>query len=94
MPGARITGAAPNGTEVIISVPVTTNEGRTFIYKQTAISDGNFNLVVPYATEGPEEGGTSFDTKPSGPYRMVVGNLQYEVRVPEGMVMTGGTMRI
>lgn len=94
VPGARITGAAPNGTEVIISVPVTTNEGRTFIYKQTAISDGNFNLVVPYATEGPKEGGTSFDTKPSGPYRMVVDNLQYEVRVPEKMVMTGGTMRI
>lgn len=94
VPGAEIKGSAPAGTEVSISVPVMTNQGRTFLYKQSAVSDGEFSLIVPYSTEGPIEGGTNFLTKPAGPYSLVVGDDFYEVRVPEEMVMSGGSTQI
>jgi hypothetical protein len=39
-------------------------------------------------------GGTNFDTAPLGPYQLTVGDRTYEVRVPEEMVMTGGTITV
>jgi dolichyl-diphosphooligosaccharide--protein glycosyltransferase len=94
VPGAVITGAAPAGTKVTIAVPIMTNRNRTFIYRQSSVSNGQFTLVVPYSTEGPIEGGTKFDTKPKGAYQLVIGSKAYEVRVPEEMVMTGGVIKI
>lgn len=96
VPGATITGEASPGTEVVISVPITTNRGRNFLYKQSTVadSDGEFALVVPYSTEGPAAGSTNFDTGPLGPYTLRVGSVQYEVRVPEGAVITGSSINI
>jgi len=71
-----------------------TNRNRTFIYRQSSVSNGQFTLVVPYSTEGPIEGGTKFDTKPKGAYQLVIGSKAYEVRVPEEMVTTGGVIKI
>lgn len=96
VPGATITGKASPGTEVVISVPITTNRGRNFLYKQSTVadSDGVFALVVPYSTEGPATWSTNFDTGPLGPYTLIVGNVQYEVRVPEGAVIAGSSINI
>ncbi|KUK61199.1 MAG: Oligosaccharyl transferase, STT3 subunit [Methanoculleus marisnigri] len=56
VPGARISG------EGIIEVPVTTNTGRTFTYRQESV---NGTFVVPYATSG-----WSGEVKATGEYRI------------------------
>ncbi|KQC14847.1 MAG: hypothetical protein APR56_02980 [Methanosaeta sp. SDB] len=96
VPGATITGSASPGTEVAISVPITTNQGRTFEYRQSTVADSNgeFSLVVPYSTEGPVDWSTNFDTGPLGPYTLRVGSVQYDVRVPEGAVISGSSINI
>lgn len=96
VPGATITGAASPGTEVAISVPIATGHGRNFVYQQSTVagSDGQFSLVVPYSTEGPESWSTNFDAGPVGPYTLRVGAVQYEVRVPEGAVIAGSSISI
>lgn len=94
VPGAVIEGKAPSGTDVSISVPIMTNQDRYFVYTQSNISDGEFKLTVPYSTEGPDPWSTNFDTAPIGPYQLMVGDLMYEVRIPEGVVMSGGTVTV
>ncbi len=96
VPGATIAGKASPGTEVVISVPITTNRGRNFLYKQSNVvdSNGEFSLVVPYSTEGPAAWSTNFDTGPLGPYTLKVGSVQYDVRVPEGAVIAGSSINI
>jgi len=96
VPGATISGEAPSGTQVVISVPITTNRGRSFVYKQSTAADstGQFSLVVPYSTEGPEAWSTNFETGPAGPYTLSMGDLRYDVRVPEGAVIAGSSIRI
>lgn len=74
VPGARIHG------EGIIEVPVITNTGRTFIYRQ-ASRDGKF--IVPYATTGSPPG-----TRTLGKYRIAGTSIEYEV--PEDAVVKGG----
>ncbi|MCR3883411.1 oligosaccharyl transferase, archaeosortase A system-associated [Methanotrichaceae archaeon M04Ac] len=96
VPGATISGEASPGTEAVISVPITTNRGRSFVYKQSTVadSDGEFSLVVPYSTEGPEDWSTNFETGPAGPYTLQVGAVRYDVRVPEGAVIVGSSIEI
>ena len=96
VPGATISGEASPGTDVVISVPITTNRGRSFLYQQSTVADSNgeFTLVVPYSTEGPEDWSTNFETGPAGPYTLQVGNVQYDVRVPEGAVIVGSSIKI
>ncbi|OPY52159.1 MAG: Dolichyl-monophosphooligosaccharide--protein glycosyltransferase AglB [Methanosaeta sp. PtaU1.Bin060] len=96
VPGAVIEGSAAPGTTVTIQVPVLTNKGRTFVYQQSNVTDSNgeFTLVAPYSTEGPIVGGTNFDTKPMGPYRLSVGDETYEVRVPEEYVLSGMVVKV
>jgi len=96
VPGAVIKGNATPGTKVVIGVPIKTNSGREFNYIQsnTTDSNGEFTLVVPYSTEGPASWGTKFDTAPTGPYQMVVGDTAYEVRVPEEYVMSGSVITV
>jgi oligosaccharyl transferase (archaeosortase A-associated) len=96
VPGAVIKGKAPAGTNVSIAVPIETNQNREFVYRQSNITDGsgNFMLVVPYSTQGPATWSTKFDTGPTGPYQLTVGNKKYDVKVPEEIVMTGGIITI
>jgi len=96
VPGATISGEASPGTDVVISVPITTNRGRSFVYQQSTVadSDGEFSLVVPYSTEGPVDWSTNFETGPTGPYTLRVGTVQYDVRVPEGAVIVGSSIKI
>lgn len=96
VPGAVIRGNATPGTKVVIAVPIMTNKDRTFVYRQSNVTDenGEFTLVVPYSTEGPVVGGTNFDTGPAGPYQLAVGDKGYEIRVPEVYVQSGGVVQI
>jgi len=71
--GARIKG------EGIIEVPVITNTGRQFIYRQQS-ENGEF--IVPYSTTG-----TPYDVKTTGKYRIAGTNQQFDV--PEDAVIQG-----
>jgi oligosaccharyl transferase (archaeosortase A-associated) len=96
VPGAVIKGSAAPGTKVSVALPVMTNIDRAFVYRQSNVTDasGQFTLVVPYSTEGPIAGGTNFDTRPMGPYQLSVGDTNYEVRVPEEYVLSGGEIDV
>lgn len=51
--GDAIKGEAVPGTQVEASIKLKTNQGREFIYKNTAVADktGNFEIIVPYTGE-------------------------------------------
>ncbi|HJK70466.1 MAG TPA: oligosaccharyl transferase, archaeosortase A system-associated [Methanocorpusculum sp.] len=76
-----VQGAVIKG-EGIIEVNVTTNNGRTFTYRQESI-DGQF--IVPYSTYG-----SSYDVKTTGPYTIVETGETFEVS--EEAVMQGLTI--
>ena len=74
--GARIKGT---GT---IEIPLVTNTGRRFIYRQES-SNGEF--IVPYPTQG-----NPYDVKATGPYQIVGSPATYEVT--EEDVLSGNTV--
>ncbi len=96
VPGAVVRGSAPAGTRVSATVDILTNQNRIFEYRQSNItdSDGQFVLVLPYSTDGPINGGTQFDTMPQGNYTLTVGSTAYGMRVPEGYVQEGATIKV
>ncbi|MCE5337900.1 MAG: oligosaccharyl transferase, archaeosortase A system-associated [Methanomicrobiaceae archaeon] len=65
VPGAHIKG------DGIIEVPVTTNAGRAFIYRQESV---NGTFTAPYATSG-----WSGEVKTTGPYRIVNTGQTFDV---------------
>jgi dolichyl-diphosphooligosaccharide--protein glycosyltransferase len=71
--GARIPG------EGFIELPITTNTGRIFVYRQES-SNGEF--IVPYATEG-----NPYEVRATGPYH-ILGTGRY-INVTEDDVMQG-----
>ena len=73
MPGAVIRG------DGIIEVPVVSDTGRQFTYRQASI---NGTFVVPYSTTG-----NPYDVKAAGKYQIVGTNQQFDV--PEEAVMQG-----
>ncbi len=73
-----VKGAHIKGTG-IIEVPVVTNTGRTYIYRQESI-DGEF--IVPYSTTG-----NPYGVKTTGPYQVSGTGQKYEV--PESAVIQG-----
>ncbi len=60
-------GTAPNGSILEMAITVSTNQGRTFVYREREMSKGTYKFIVPYSTEGPVESGTNFDVVES-PY--------------------------
>jgi dolichyl-phosphooligosaccharide-protein glycotransferase len=75
--GAHIKG------DGIIEVPVVSNAGRNFTYRQESI---NGEFIVPYSTTG-----NPYEIKTTGKYRIVGSNRQYDV--PESAVMQGTTIQ-
>ncbi len=71
--GARIKG------DGIIEVPIITNTGRNFIYRQESV---NGEFVVPYSTTG-----NPYDVRATGKYTIAGTNKQFDV--PEIAVMQG-----
>jgi len=63
----------------IIEVPLRTNTGRTFVYRQAS---GNGTFTVPYATSG-----SPYDVVATGPYH-IAGTTRY-INVTETDVMQG-----
>jgi dolichyl-diphosphooligosaccharide--protein glycosyltransferase len=74
--GAHISG------DGIIEVPVVTNTGRAFVYRQESV---NGEFVVPYSTTG-----NKYEVKATGPYH-IAGSSRY-ITVTEDDVMTGKTV--
>jgi dolichyl-diphosphooligosaccharide--protein glycosyltransferase len=75
--GAHIRG------EGIIEVPVISNTGRTFIYRQASV-DGEF--IVPYSTSG-----SPYEVLTTGKYRVISSGREYDV--PESAVIQGNTIQ-
>jgi oligosaccharyl transferase (archaeosortase A-associated) len=71
--GAHIKG------EGIIEVPIISNTGRNFTYRQMSI---NGEFIVPYSTTG-----NPYDVMATGKYRVVTTGKEYDV--PESAVMQG-----
>lgn len=71
--GARIRG------EGTIEVPLITNTGRVFTYRQ---SSANGEFIVPYSTTG-----NPYDVKTTGKYRVISSGREYDV--PESAIMEG-----
>jgi len=75
--GAHIKG------DGFIEVPVVTNTGRKFIYRQESV---NGEFIVPYSTTG-----NSYDVKTTGKYTVSGTGRQYDV--PESAVIQGLTIQ-
>lgn len=75
--GARIKG------EGIIEVPVISNTGRVFTYRQASV-DGEF--IVPYSTTG-----NPYAVKTTGKYKIIGTGSEFDV--PESAVMQGLTIQ-
>ncbi|MFA5268155.1 MAG: oligosaccharyl transferase, archaeosortase A system-associated [Methanoregula sp.] len=75
--GAHIAG------EGIIEIPLVTNTGRTFVYRQQS-SRGEF--IVPYSTQG-----NTYDVRATGPYHIIGTSRTFEV--PEEAVMEGRAVK-
>ena len=75
--GAHIKG------DGIIEVPVLTNTGRSFIYRQASV---NGEFVVPYSTTG-----NTYGVKTTGKYTVAGTKKQYDV--PESAVIQGTTIQ-
>jgi dolichyl-diphosphooligosaccharide--protein glycosyltransferase len=75
--GAHIRG------EGIIEVPVISNTGRMFTYRQESI---NGEFIVPYATSG-----NPYSVKTTGLYRVISTGKEYDV--PESAVIRGETIQ-
>ena len=73
VPGARIKG------EGIIEIPLVSNTGRKFVYRQ-ASTNGEF--IVPYSTTG-----NPYDVKATGKYHILGTSQQFDVS--EDAVMQG-----
>jgi dolichyl-diphosphooligosaccharide--protein glycosyltransferase len=71
--GAHIKG------EGIIQVPLISNTGRNFTYRQMSI---NGEFIVPYSTTG-----NPYGVKTTGKYRVITSGREYDV--PESAVMQG-----
>ncbi|MEA3281668.1 MAG: oligosaccharyl transferase, archaeosortase A system-associated, partial [Euryarchaeota archaeon] len=99
VPGAKITGTAPPNSTATLSIPILTNQGRTFEYVRTgaATPDGTFTLIAPYSTDGPiapADGGTWFDTAPSGMYTVTTATGSFPVSVSEADVLAGNVITV
>jgi oligosaccharyl transferase (archaeosortase A-associated) len=77
-----VKGAHING-EGIIEVPLISNTGRNFTYRQQSV---NGEFIVPYSTTG-----NPYEVKTTGRYRVIISGREYDV--PESAVMQGGTIQ-
>ncbi len=74
---------------------IMTNQGRLFTYTQTTTAgNGTYSFEVPYSTLGPIPDETNFDTRPTGPYTITVGDISKTVDVAEQDVLNGRTVTV
>ena len=89
--GALLTGHTDPGADVTAEVAVRTNQGRTFIYRTTTVSDesGRFSLRVPYSTEA-----VPYETAPLTSYTVGTETISTHVRVSEDDVRSGAEVAV
>jgi dolichyl-diphosphooligosaccharide--protein glycosyltransferase len=90
VPGAVLEAAAPPGTPVDARITLETPIGRRFPYRAVAPAgdDGVARLRVPYPSEG------DAPVRALGPWRVHVGDVVYEVAVPEAAVREGTSVAV
>ena len=85
--GAVITGKAPTGVEVDLSLDLKTNQGRIFTYKQTTTAEnGQYKFVVPYPTTHMRGRGYDYAVEPLGKYVIKIGAEKRLVAIMEEQV--------
>ena len=63
----------------------------------TATPDGTVTLIAPYSTDGSipiDDGGTQFDTAPSGMYTVTIAGMSHQVSVAEDDVLAGNMIAV
>jgi dolichyl-diphosphooligosaccharide--protein glycosyltransferase len=81
-----------NGTKITVTgngnatltLPVTTNQNRTFNYTQSAFVNGTHTFIVPYSTNW-----TSYGMQTGNAYNVTVGNSTKSIAVSESDVISG-----
>ncbi|MED5199413.1 MAG: hypothetical protein VYB51_06360, partial [Gemmatimonadota bacterium] len=83
IPGARVSGRAAPGQLVLAQIPVRTNRGRQFTYRQQtrADSDGHYAFRLPYASRPP--------THPEATWRLESGGEERSFDLSEAAVRAG-----
>lgn len=88
--GAVLQGKAKTGTEVEISVKIITNQGRTFVYKNTVVAkDNHFEIVVPYSTGYQEQSNTIAEN-----YEIKIANYTKQIEVSEENILEGQIIKV
>lgn len=88
--GAKIKGYAPSGTKISLSLEITTNQDRKFIYEnETTADNGVFEIMVPYSTGKQEESDVL-----AGEYVIKIKDKIVKVKVLEQDVLQGKTIEI
>jgi asparagine N-glycosylation enzyme membrane subunit Stt3 len=84
--GVSVSGKAEPGEEVMLSIPIETNQGRSFRYENrlTADSLGHFEVTLPYATEG-----NPYPTRALEPYRLSTRGKSTEIHIQESDLLEG-----
>ncbi len=85
--GALIAGKAPPGN-ISMKVKIGTNKGRIFWYNRTIISNGTFNLIVPYSIDSP------YKTRAIAPYIFSLNNLNKTVYISEKDINQGNMIEL
>ena len=74
---------------------IMTKQGRLFTYTQTTTAkNGTYSFEVPYSTLSPIPNETNFNTMPTRPYTITVGDMSKTVDVGEQDVLDGGTVTV
>lgn len=89
VPGAVIKGKAAKGREVQLALMLHSLQGRSFVYRDSAVADGNggFTFVVPYAT-------VPTGTASQGGYIITCGGRRISVHVHEAEIQSGKVIPI
>ena len=88
--GAKIKGYASSGTKISLSLEITTNQDRKFIYEnETTADNGVFEIMVPYSTGKQEESDVL-----AGEYVIKIKDKIVKVKVLEQDVLQGKTIEI
>jgi dolichyl-diphosphooligosaccharide--protein glycosyltransferase len=88
--GAKITGRATPGSEIVISTNVITNQGEEFIYQNSIkTEDGSFEFVVPYSTGNQVNSEVSADV-----YEIKIGSYVKRIKVSEDDILQGRTINV
>jgi dolichyl-diphosphooligosaccharide--protein glycosyltransferase len=88
--GAKIKGYAPNGSEINVSVEISTNQDRNFIYENKAVANnGEYEFIAPYAT-----GNQASSDVVASDYKIKIGNITKKVKVLEDDILQGKIVNI